>query len=422
MSSASRMSCGDVDEAALASASLARRYSRSKKAMTDPAYSACLCLRGEPLPVFLGESKPRWPLPITSINEDRLLQELGMKVSERKQLEGLHSERSSVDLHHELGLTLEQLSSRAVVRLAANPPLQVGHMQRLTAKHSLRPYPLGLRFSGANMRPEACWLTGAQHVALNMCNNDTPVELHFALFHGSRGFLLKPPEMRLPASSLPSAGHKGIGLGKASSSAAVADPGEHATGSNDDDAFWPPPREKLHRTTVQVVSLHNLPKRGEHRPHRAGECHKYIPELSGTFAPPNCTESSSPALKLSLLPVGGICAISKSLPLPLNLETEGTTRAARRNGMNAPFGDTFHCVAAEPHATFLRIAVTDERGDEVAYVTAVLGRLRQGYRVLMMRGLLGVRIELCCLFVRISYGSELNMWLTTRQLRLMIRS
>eukprot|EP00966_Prymnesium_polylepis_P157168 3631996-Prymnesium_polylepis.1 len=66
--------------------------------------------------------------------------------------------------------------------------------------------------------------------------------------------------MRLPASSLPSADHKGIGLGKASSSAAVADPGEHATGSNDDDAFWPPPREKLHRTTVQVVSLHNLPK------------------------------------------------------------------------------------------------------------------------------------------------------------------
>ena len=82
--------------------------------------------------------------------------------------------------------------------------------------------------------------------------------------------------------------------------------------------------------------------------------------------------------------------------------------------MNAPFAETVHCVAAEPHATFLRISVADS-GQEVAYETAVLGRLRPGYRVLQMRGLLGTRIELCYLFVRISFGSEPNLWPTPRQ-------
>eukprot|EP00966_Prymnesium_polylepis_P169216 3912751-Prymnesium_polylepis.1 len=72
--------------------------------------------------------------------------------------------------------------------------------------------------------------------------------------------------------------------------------------------------------------------------------------------------------------------------------------------MNAVFGALVHCAAAEPHATFLRIGVIDGR-QEVAYETAVLGRLRCGYRVLQLRGGLGTRIELAYLFVRISLGS-----------------
>ena len=69
-----------------------------------------------------------------------------------------------------------------------------------------------------------------------------------------------------------------------------------------------------------------------------------------------------------------------------------------------------HCLAAEPHETFLRVAVEDEDDDEVAFETAVLGRLRPGYRVLQLRSRLGTRIELCYLFVRISRGEEDHQW------------
>ena len=108
--------------------------------------------------------------------------------------------------------------------------------------------------------------------------------------------------------------------------------------------------------------------------------------------------------------------MGSTLPLPQTPETELTTPAVESNGMNAAFGETIHCVAAEPHATFLRVSVIDG-GQDVAYETAVLGRLRPGYRVFQLRGMLGTRIELCYLFVRISFGSEPNLWPTARQLR-----
>ena len=75
-----------------------------------------------------------------------------------------------------------------------------------------------------------------------------------------------------------------------------------------------------------------------------------------------------------------------------------------------------HCVAAEPHATFLSIRVIDN-GQEVAYESAVLGRLQRGYRVFLLRSLLGTRIELCCVLVRISFTTHSNMWLTPREVR-----
>ena len=80
--------------------------------------------------------------------------------------------------------------------------------------------------------------------------------------------------------------------------------------------------------------------------------------------------------------------------------------------MNVSFdGAKVHCVAAEPHATFLRIGVSNGR-KEVAYEVAVLGRLRRGYRVFLLRGVLGTRIELCYMFVQISFGGERNLWPT----------
>jgi len=82
--------------------------------------------------------------------------------------------------------------------------------------------------------------------------------------------------------------------------------------------------------------------------------------------------------------------------------------------MNAVFGTEVHCVAAEPRATFVRVGVTEGK-QEVAYAVSVLGRLRGGYRVLQLRSVLGTRIELAYLFVRISFGAVRNRWATPRQ-------
>eukprot|EP00966_Prymnesium_polylepis_P152131 3514225-Prymnesium_polylepis.1 len=74
----------------------------------------------------------------------------------------------------------------------------------------------------------------------------------------------------------------------------------------------------------------------------------------------------------------GFCAVSKVLPLPQNVDVEASTSTVDGNGMNAAFCEQVHLTAAEPHATFVRVAVIDA-GLEVAYETAVLGRLRHGY-------------------------------------------
>ena len=76
----------------------------------------------------------------------------------------------------------------------------------------------------------------------------------------------------------------------------------------DDDDYWPPARETLHRMTIDVLSLHNLPKRRERRPRydgSRGACHNYHPELSGNPAPPDNLKPSTPELTLSLHPIGG---------------------------------------------------------------------------------------------------------------------
>jgi len=293
----------------------------------------------------------------------------------------------------ELVHTDDKVSANALVRLAVNPTPEVGSVQRRTTSWLLRPFPLGLRFSGNNMSPLPAWLAGAQNVCLNFSNADLPVQLHFALFAGSGGFVLKPLDMCTSDVALDIA---------------------------KEDAFWPPPHERLHRTSTKIISLHNLPKRTEQRPRFDGSCegcHKYAPQLSGTPVPPDSLMPSSPSITITAHPIGGFCAVINTLPLPKRTDVEHTTVTVATNGMNAVFGETLHCLAAEPHATFLRFGVCDG-GHEVAYETAVLGRLRQGFRVLQMRGILGTRIELCFLFVRIDVGSEYNTRATERELRI----
>jgi hypothetical protein len=148
-------------------------------------------------------------------------------------------------------------------------------------------------------------------------------------------------------------------------------------------------------------------------------CGFVLDGLSGLAALSCSLPTSHRCRLLDIAP--GFCALSTILPLEMSGETEVKTRCVLGNGMNAAFVQEVHCVAAEPDATFLRASVTDG-GLEVAYETAVLGRLRCGYRVLHLRGLLGTRIELAFLFVRVRSGLEPNMWQTPRQVCLRMRS
>ena len=82
-------------------------------------------------------------------------------------------------------------------------------------------------------------------------------------------------------------------------------------------------------------------------------------------------------------------------------------------GLHARVAHVVHCVAAEPHATVLRVSVVDgETEREIGYETAVLGRLRPGYRVLRLRDSLGTRIAHCYLLVHIRHGSMQHEWAT----------
>jgi len=253
------------------------------------------------------------------------------------------------------------------------------------------------------------------------------VQLHFALFNGSQSYVLKPFEMRVlreddgdDFSSCHSSsraffirrGTGGAGLVLDGISEKEVDVTE------DEQHFWPPWHDYLHRITVDVLTLHNLPKRGEQRPSHAGSrglAHKYHPELSGQTVPPNKLYASSPSATVSLHPIGGFCAASLTLELEERIDTEVTLPVVERNGMNAVFEKKVHCFAAEPHATFIRVSITDGN-TEVAYETAVLGRLKCGYRVFRLRGAaLGARIELAFVFVRISSGCVKNEHATPAQ-------
>ena len=218
------------------------------KDKNDPIYVRCLALHSLPVANFLANHRQNIQLPITSINEDALLKQLGLSDTERHQIEGI----SSVSVRGELGITEEQMSSRAIVRLAADAPPGVGKIQRQTCSWLLRPFPLGLRFSGKNLSPLPCWLAGAQSVALNMSNNDISVQLHFALFEGTAGYLLKPREM----------------MSRQQDSRKRSDSIGEAGEDDENDDYWPPQRELSHRTSINVISLHNLPKVSPLRPHK----------------------------------------------------------------------------------------------------------------------------------------------------------
>ena len=261
----------------------------SSKKLTDELYAGLLSVRSAPMASFLKDAPSRARVYMTSLDENGLLKRIGVTRADRDRIEGLQSgiSNSSVVAQGRRSFTGLQVANEAVARVARDPPTQVGVMQWRTTEKLLRIYPLGLRFSGSNMSPLPGWLSGGQSVCLNLATTkslDLATQVHVALFTRSEGYVLKPPEMLHESSEAHSAEQQ------------VYDP----------DAFWPPPRETLHCTTIDVLSLHNLPKRGECRPDLSEAFHTYLgKELSGLPRPPNDANPSSPAIWLELHPIGG---------------------------------------------------------------------------------------------------------------------
>ena len=174
-----------------------------------------------------------------------------------------------------------------------------------------------------------------------------------------------------------------------------------------------------------MLSLHRLPTRDECRPLLAEPHHAFVSHLSDSPRPPSGSSASvsSPRVCVELHAIGGFCAVAREPQPPP--ETQGVTRlttaVAEGNGLNPSVDETFHCLAAEPHQTILRVVVEDE-GRQVAYETVMLGSLRCGYRCLHLRSPSGTRIDSCCLLLHISVSTEPNTYGTVDELRVMMQS
>ena len=120
-----------------------KKFARSSPSETCNEYMACLSLRAIPVQVFLaGDPKPI-ALPVTSIMEGRLLVALGIPRDERNQIQGLQQRGSVAEDDKGENSLAKRSSTRALVRLASNPPPMAGHIQRRTSTWLLRPYPNG---------------------------------------------------------------------------------------------------------------------------------------------------------------------------------------------------------------------------------------------------------------------------------------
>ena len=127
-------------EQARAKKKLDQKYKqRSPHKFSDDLYASYLTLRTVPVATFFSETPREWQLPITSINEDMLLKQLDVPRAERHQIEGL----MTATTRGQAGVADAQLSRRAIIDLATNPPPRVGYVQQLTARWLLRPFPLG---------------------------------------------------------------------------------------------------------------------------------------------------------------------------------------------------------------------------------------------------------------------------------------
>ena len=283
-------------------------------------------------------------------------------------------------------MPISSLGEKALPDLGERPDLQC-RLQQRTKRWHVRVFPSKFRIASDNMDPLPFWGAGCHQIALNVQTCDLPVQLHEALFNqnGGSGVVLKPKELR---------------------------------GDSPDSELqlprWPPPRSELFRASLRILSLHQLPTRGECRPRfiRGLESER---DVSGEEHPPVGGAVSSPKVTIELHPIGGFCCVSRTMPADDGANKQASTEQVDGNGFNARFDQTFHCLAAEPRETILRIAVWDH-SEVVAYETLVLGTLRQGWRSLQLRDRHGTKIELCFLALQIELGTEPHVYASRREL------
>ena len=199
------------------------------------------------------------------------------------------------------------------------------------------------------------------------------------------------------------------------------DSGEDQAPPQVSPSFWPTTRTSVTRVSVRILGLYHLPTRREGRPKLIGgpraAALAFIPELNGERAMPDSgAVPSSPSVRLSVHAIGGFACVSRYNPPPDDAGTTAATPPVYFNGLNPSFNHIFHCLAAEPRETILRVAVAED-DVEVAYETTVLGILRPGYRCFQMRSLHGTRVRLCAVFVHIRIGQEANVVGESSELR-----
>jgi hypothetical protein len=116
------------------------------------------------------------------------------------------------------------------------------------------------KYSGAAVCPLFESLDRSRMAGLNFSDSDLPIQLHFALFNGSAGFVLKPQAM-LTTSRESSTLHDTMLMRCASCSSRCTD--ASATPSprkRKYEAYFPLTGDWLRCTTITVLSLHHCPK------------------------------------------------------------------------------------------------------------------------------------------------------------------
>ena len=334
------------------------------KGVIEPSLRALITMLPVPAPRFMTGKLPLGGqgLPISSLSEP-LLQSIFASAGEDLRAEAAAKVQRITRGWQARGRTAPRFaySPREASR-AARPGVPLPLRSSLLRLRTFTPlacyapqaraFPRGTRIKSDNADPLFQWGMGVQQVALNLQTNDTPTQLHHALFAlgGGCGYVLKPREMRVEPTEA-----------------------------------WPPARATLHRATITLLSLHQLPAPDEERPalargHRRA-CHTCVPELSGEYTGPSVSSVSSPSVCIELHPIGGYCRVATALPPSPGAGRAHTTQAVEKSGFNACFSNELpvHCLAAEPRETLLRVGVWDH-GTLVAYDTLVLGALRAGHR------------------------------------------